>query len=307
MNLFKKAIRLFFHLALLMKGHGNIPKKEHYKIISLGLGQQSTALYLMSSLGQLERADFAVFSDTGSESKETYRYLWWLKTWAIRHKGIPIIHTGKKSLFKDLIAGANSGSKRSSSIPAFTKDEHGKVGILRRQCTEEYKTQEVFKSLRKIYRLRAKQRTPTTEIWLGITMEELERMKYPRTSWMTFVYPFLNYRSKKDGHEKVIYTKQLRRNDCVEWLKSNGFPIPPKSACIFCPFQSDRRWLELKKNNPKEWKKVVRLDERIRNSSQKGIKQPIYLHRSARPLAEANLQENQLELFNAECSGMCGI
>lgn len=44
-------------------------------VLSLGMGVQSTALYLMSALGQLPRIDFAVFSDTGREMTETIRYL----------------------------------------------------------------------------------------------------------------------------------------------------------------------------------------------------------------------------------------
>lgn len=281
--------------------------KANYKIISLGLGQQSTTLYLMSSLGIIERADYAIFSDTGAESKKTYEYLKWLKRWSKRNNGIPIILTGKKSLYRDLIHGTSISGKRFASIPAFTKDENGKIGILRRQCTEEYKTNEIFASIRKLYRLKPRKRTPDTEIWLGITMEEMERMKYPRTKWMTFVYPFLNIKSKKGGHEKVTYTKLFRRSDCTQWLNENNFPIPPKSACIFCPFQSDHRWREMKLHQPDEWDKVIKLDERIRNSTRKGVAKPIYLHRSAQPLKDADLQENQLDLFTAECSGICGI
>ena len=52
-----------------------VERKSNYKVISLGLGQQSTAMYLMSSVGFIERADFAVFADPGSESKATYK--WW--------------------------------------------------------------------------------------------------------------------------------------------------------------------------------------------------------------------------------------
>ncbi len=290
-----------------MRKSYNIPDKKNYKVISLGLGQQSTALYLMSSIGFVERADCAIFSDTGSESKATYDYLKWLKKWQKENDGIPIVHAGKKSLYRDLIHGTGNSGNRFASIPAFTKDESGNVGILKRQCTEEYKTHEIYKALRKIYGLKYRQRTPDTEMWLGITLEEIERMRYPRTKWLTYVYPFLNVKSKKNGHDKVPYTALFRRSDCVEWLKSYNFPIPPKSACIFCPFQSDHRWRELKLNQPKEWKKVVKLDEAIRDSTHKGVEKPIYLHRSGQPLKEVDLQENQLDMFTSECSGVCGI
>lgn len=295
-----------FYLVRMRKSY-NIPDKKNYKVISLGLGQQSTALYLMSSIGFVERADCAIFSDTGSESKATYDYLKWLKKWQKENDGIPIVHAGKKSLYRDLIHGTGNSGNRFASIPAFTKDENGNVGILKRQCTEEYKTHEIYKARRKIYGLKYRQRTPDTEMWLGISLEEIERMRYPRTKWLTYVYPFLNVKSKKNGHDKVPYTALFRRSDCVEWLKSHNFPIPPKSACIFCPFQSDHRWRELKLNQPKEWKKVVKLDEAIRDSTHKGVEKPIYLHRSGQPLKEVDLQENQLDMFTSECSGVCGI
>ena len=42
------------------------------KIISLGLGVQSTAMYLMSSLGYIEKADYAIFADPRAEHPKTY-------------------------------------------------------------------------------------------------------------------------------------------------------------------------------------------------------------------------------------------
>ena len=42
------------------------------KIISLGLGIQSTAMYIMSTLGDIDRADYAIFADPGAELPDTY-------------------------------------------------------------------------------------------------------------------------------------------------------------------------------------------------------------------------------------------
>ena len=42
-------------------------KQADLKIISLGMGVQSTAVYLMSSLKyKLEKADYAIFADPGA-------------------------------------------------------------------------------------------------------------------------------------------------------------------------------------------------------------------------------------------------
>ncbi|MCC6373103.1 MAG: hypothetical protein IT236_19015, partial [Bacteroidia bacterium] len=59
-GLLKKISSLFMCFTTYVLGEPDIPKKDNYKVISLGLGQQSTALYLMSSTGFIERADFAV-------------------------------------------------------------------------------------------------------------------------------------------------------------------------------------------------------------------------------------------------------
>ena len=279
---------------------------DSYRFISLGLGQQSTALYLMSSLGELPEVDYAIFADTGSESKQTYQYLKWLLKWQKQHNGIPIIVTRKKpSLYTDLIKGTNSSGNHFASIPAFTKNA-GSRGILRRQCTEEYKIVEINKAIRKIYGLKKYQRTVQSEIWFGITIEEMGRLKYPRYGWQIYFYPFCNLKIIKNRSEQQGFPV-FRRTDCTSWLNDRGFPIPPKSACFFCPYQSNARWLDMKKNRPQEWDRAVKLDQQIRDSSKKGVKQPIYLHKDCVPLSEANLNEDQLSLFPEECDGVCDV
>ncbi|MGB3467242.1 MAG: hypothetical protein WBA74_18310, partial [Cyclobacteriaceae bacterium] len=185
-------------------------------------------------------------------------------------------------------------------------NESGSIGMLKRQCTQEYKIDQVHKAIRKAYRLKRYQRAPKTEIWLGITIEEAARMKYPAHKWQVHVYPFCNYKGE-DGQSIKLSFQTMSRADCTSWLKKHGFPIPGKSACFFCPYQSDARWLAMKKDRPLEWHSAVKLDKRIRNSSQKGVNQPIYLHKDCVPLDQVKLSENQTNLFNGECDGLCGV
>ncbi|MBN9299840.1 MAG: hypothetical protein J0I41_22750 [Filimonas sp.] len=140
---------------------------ESLTIISLGLGVQSTCLYYMSSLGELPRADYAVFADTGKERKATYDYLRYLLSWQDVHNGIPIIICSDRNLFTDLLSSANSSGRRFASIPCFTKNESGTTGMLRRQCTGEYKIAPVDIAIRQLYGLRKGQRRPRTFVWQG--------------------------------------------------------------------------------------------------------------------------------------------
>ena len=77
--------------------------------------------------------------------------------------------------------------------------------------------------------------------------------------------------------------------------------------CIFCPYKGDKEWKHLRKNNPEEWQQVIEFDKKIRNNSRKKEVE-VFVHRSCKPISEVDLdiEENQLNLFNDECSGYCG-
>ena len=259
------------------------------KVISLGMGVQSTAMYLMSSLILIERADHAIFSDPGAELPRTYEILELLQAWAKFNNGIPIHVTDEKDLLQDILKAQNSRGVRSASIPAFT--EHG--GMVRRQCTGEYKIQPVIKKIRELHGLKPHKRMPMTEFWLGITLDEIMRMKDSQLPRVTNVYPLIE--------------KRLRRSDCLKWLDSYGFPQPVKSACFFCPYQADSQWKRLKQRHPDTFKKAIQVDNTIRNSSKKGVREPIFLHRTRKPLDEVDF-ESQLDMFDESCdSGYCGL
>ena len=81
------------------------------------MGMQSTALYLMSSMRQFERADHAIFSDPMAEHPETYKLVEWILKWEKENDGIPI-HIVKKNLYQDLMDGVNHKGRKFVSIPA---------------------------------------------------------------------------------------------------------------------------------------------------------------------------------------------
>ena len=98
----------------------------------------------------------------------------------------------------------------------------------------------------------------------------------------------------------------MTRSSCIDWLNDNypGVPIA-RSACIGCPFHSDKEWRELKRNAA-EWRDAVEFDRLIRNYG--GNQSKMFLHRSCVPLDEVNLDEGQGEIdFGNECDGMCGV
>lgn len=276
------------------------------KIISLGCGVQSTTLYFMSSRGALPRTDYAIFADPGAESAKTYAYVKYLLEWQRKNDGIPIIVTGKKSIYQDILTGRN-GTSKFFPIPAYTVGKDGQEGMLRRACTEEYKIRIVNKAIRKLQGIPSPKRMAPAEVWVGITTDEAQRMRFTQLAWETRVYPFLGYRVDRRDAFRVPEPLRFSRADCINWLTSYSLRIPPKSACIFCPFLGDARWLDMKRNEPEEFERAVILDRAIRDSTGNGVKQPAYLHRSCVPLDQVNFREDQLDLFDNCNSGHCGI
>jgi hypothetical protein len=276
------------------------------KIISLGMGVQSTALYYMSSMGDIERCDYAIFVDTGREKKKTLDYLEnILLPWQHENNGIPVIVVRKKNLYTDLLNSVNSTGQRFSSIPAFTKNTDGTTGMLRRQCTNEYKIEQVDRAIHDLYGLPAgKGKKPQTLVFKGISLDEIERLSIPDTLWKIHVYPFVGYRVSKKTTDKYP-SKKMTRLDIENWYISKGLPIPPKSACVFCPYQSDASYADMKENEPDDFEAAVKVDYAIRNSTKKGIKNQVFLHDTLKPLDQIEFKKGSPDLWHGECSGGC--
>jgi hypothetical protein len=275
------------------------------KIISLGVGVQSSGLYYMSSMGEIDRCDYAIFGDTGGEKTRTLEYYDYLTLWLNENNGIPLYKATYKDLLKDLLKQTNSSGNRFASIPAFTLND-GQKGMLRRQCTNEYKIAQVNKKIREILSLPGRTRFPKIEIYQGITVDEATRMCIPQEKWKINVYPFCGYKVYPDGNCVKIDTKVMTRNDVINWYKEKQLPIPEKSSCVFCPFQSDQNWIRLETTVPKDFETACEVDRQIRDSSLKGIKSKIYLHDSLVPLSEVNFNENQGTLWG-NCTDYCDV
>jgi hypothetical protein len=275
----------------LFKKHSKGNIDADLKIISLGMGVQSTALYLMSSIGyKVPRADYAIFSDPQAEHYKTYDMLEWLLKWQEENNGIPIIINKDYHILDDIMKSQNKFGGKWVVIPAF--GESG--GMVMRQCTNDYKIQPVKESIRILHGLEPRKRMKPTELWLGISTDEIERMKDSRMYNVKYFYPLIYHR--------------ISRNDCIRFFKENNFPIPVKSSCVFCPYHSNDFWKEAKKENGEAWKVAVEVDESIRNNSQKGKDDKLYIHPSLVPLKDIDFDDGQLELFEGyDCEGYCGL
>ncbi len=275
------------------------------RILSLGAGVQSTTALLMSCKGELQKLDCAIFADVGWEPKAVYDNLDWLKGESERH-GIPVHIVGSGRNIRDdaaigMVRGRAEGGERWTTMPYFTKDVKGSVGMLRRQCTKEFKIVPIEKFVRsELMGLKPRQRAPkdpVIEQWFGISFDEAQRMRSSDKVWKTHRYP-------------LIYDVPMDRDACHVWLKAN-YPERdvPRSSCIGCPFHSDYEWRQLRDTSPAEFQDAVELDNAIRESG--GIRGKVYIHRKAIPLQDVDLDtmedKGQINMFGNECEGLCGV
>lgn len=80
--------------------------------------------------------------------------------------------------------------------------------------------------------------------------------------------------------QSLAADRAMTRHDWLRWLERHNYPLPPKSACIGCPFHSDARWRDMRDNDADAWADAVDLDRTIRTGF-RGIRSEICLHRSA--------------------------
>lgn len=294
------------------------------RVLSLGAGVQSTTLALMAAHGEIgPMPDCAIFADTGWEPKAVYAHLDWLMSPNVLTFPVHIVSAG--NIRKDLVAGANG--QRSASIPAFTrnvtpagtrvpvlsedldgrtveigsrvlKKDKVEIGMIRRQCTTEYKITPIRRAVRDMLGIAGKRspKTPIAEQWIGISLDEVIRLKPSLEDWQIHRWPLIE--------------KRMSRNDCLSWLERNSYPRPPKSACVGCPFHSDAEWRRLRNTDPEGWAAAIELDYIIRGGL-RGVYGEMYLHRSGVPLDRVDLatdaDRGQLDLWPNECEGMCGL
>ena len=268
------------------------------RTLSLGAGVQSTTLALMAIKGEIgPLPDAVIFADTGDETPSTMRHLDWLEGEITRQTNgrMRCLRVSRGERLSDRIrrrAEGHSKENRFVSAPFFT----GNGGRGKRQCTREFKVEPVAKAQRTLLGYKPRQRIPpqSIEVWIGFSTDEVVRAGAAFERWVVHRFPLLE--------------KGMSRNDCKQWLRRNGYPVPPKSACVFCPYRTDHEWRWLKENDPEAFAQAVAIDKLARHAP--GMRETEFVHRSLKPLDEVDFstaedrgQGSMLDI----CEGGCGV
>jgi hypothetical protein len=281
------------------------------KVISLGWGVQSFTLAAMVALSELDPVDAAIHADTTHERSATYEFA---KRWTpwLEERGVKVVTVQNPTGgFFEVVKKIGQ-----THIPAYTKFTGDKIlieemtwtwgndnediptgrmieinpnrdGQLKRSCTQRWKIAPMRTWTQ------ANRNAEQVEQWIGISLDEVERIKPSDVKYITHRWPLIE--------------KRMTRDACIAWLVKHDLEVPPKSSCTFCPFHNFSAWLDMKTQNGPDWAEAIRADETLRK-----LRPPYDFFACSKriPLTEIkSAQDNgQLEMFTSEeCSGVCFI
>lgn len=275
--------------------YSNLP---HY--LSLGAGVQSSTLALKYAIGELEpmpRA--AIFADTQAEPASVYEWLDWLE----RQLPFPLHRVSAGSLAESELSiktSKNTGKNyRKTLVPVFGRNEDGTKGILARGCTRDFKITPIKNKVKELAGVPRGCKEPMVVQIIGISLDEIQRMKPSRDPWWVSRWPLIE--------------KRTTRQQCKEWMDSHGFPEPPRSACKWCPFHSNAEWRRLQLEEPEEFAEAVKFEKAIQRANEQDevMRSVPFLHPSLLPLDQvdfrSDVERGQMLLWQDECEGMCGV
>lgn len=277
------------------------PPETPFTFLSLGAGVQSSCLALMAAKGEVTpMPNAAIFADTQAEPASVYKWLDWLET----QLPFPVIRVTRGSLAEGSLRvrmSKKSGKNYMKHfIPAFMARDGKANGIMGRACTMDYKITILERETKRLAGIKRRQKSVGVTTWIGMSMDELQRVKLSNKPWNQHHWPLLE--------------KRMTRRDCLDWMKSNGFPVPPRSACSFCPYHSNREWQRLKTDEPEAFAYAVSYESKLQESLLQvcRLDGTPYLHPSRKPLLSVDFEKdsdqgNLFQDFNAECAGMCGV
>lgn len=238
-------------------------------VVAFGGGVNSAAMLI----GMQERGirpDLVMFSDTGGEKPETYAFIETASQWLQAH-GLPEIITVRASQKTDPTLEANC--LRIGCLPSIA------YGF--KSCSQRWKMEPQEKFLNSW--------GPARESWaaggkvrqaVGIDAGEPQRVREsPNEKKLEVWYPLVEW--------------GWARKQCVDAIKRSSLPVPPKSACFFCPSSKKSEVLWLKKNHPALFDRAVAMEHASvgYNDAVKGLGR----HWSWEGIAAAD--EQQFKLF----------
>lgn len=139
------------------------------------------------------------------------------------------------------------------------------------------------------------QSDPLVHSWVGISLDEIGRVKESRDPWLLNTHQLIDAR--------------MHRHDCELWLKKRGLEAP-RSACYYCPFRNPDEWRRMRAEEPRYFSRAGTFEGALQAAKGTNFRTTPFLTRYLVPLAQVDFSteedRGQGNLFYRECEGYCG-
>jgi len=226
------------------------------KILSYGGGLDSFAM-LLDAIQRGELPQYAVFADTGSpegrdgEWPGTYRHIKEIAIPLCRQYGIEFVW-----ITKDMYP-----IRGYESLMAFYESKSMMLTTISRVCTSAAKVERISKWLEA-----AIPAGEAMEVWIGFEAgEENRAANDPHNSKTCGA-------GVRRTNRFPLIERNLCRCRCEIMTRQAGFPVPRKSACMVCPYNSKGDWKTVAQEQPVTFARSVALEENSKLTEKRGIK-----------------------------------
>ncbi len=229
-------------------------KTEDVQVWSCGGGTQSGAVGALIGAGNLPVPDLCFMIDTGREKSGTWPFVDGFIRPQLGRVGLEL-NVIKAESFASIALFSAGGDVL---LPGFTS-QNGTGGKLPGYCSGRWKTDVGERYLRSMG-------VVTATSWIGISLDEMQRVRRQHRKWLTLWYP-------------LIFGVRMTRANCIDLIRVNGWDGPiPHSACKMCPNMHDEEWLDMQLNWPADFAEAVQMEHDIQ------LRDPhFWMHPSCRP------------------------
>jgi hypothetical protein len=226
------------------------------KLLSYGGGLDSFAM-LLDAIQRGELPNYAVFADTGSPSGRDGE---WPGTYEhMKQYAIPLCH--KHGIEFVWITKDMYPVRGYESLLAFFEANRMMLTRMSRVCTAAAKVERIQKWMDDTIPA-----SESIEVWIGFEAgEENRAANDPHNSKTCGAVP-------RRTNRFPLIERQLCRCRCEVMTRQAGYPVPRKSACIVCPFNSKGDWKTAASEQPVTFARAISLEENSKITEKRGIK-----------------------------------
>lgn len=211
-------------------------------VANFGGGVNGTAM-LIEAVRRGEPVPTAIlFADTRAERAATYVNLERLEAWLVE-RGWPPVTVVDNYVRPD----GTSGPHISLEAECLTNQTLPGLAYGHRGCSRKWKIQPMDRWIAaQPWARDAWSRGEKVVRWIGYDAGESHRGLIPEDDKFTYRYPLVEW--------------GMGRAECIAAIRAVGLPVPPKSACFFCPAMTKREVLGLKRERPDLFDRAVAIE-----------------------------------------------